>query len=163
MRQAIGTTWLMQLIIIFMLIFVAFLALTINFTKAFKIKNELINIIEKNEGLTEGNYGTIYFINNYLLNNGYMTKGSCEADEYGKNTLSLDDTSMPTGAVKGEKYYYCIKKTSYYTTVYPNRAKYTIRIFFHFSLPVIGDIFTFSSEGTTIDLNYAVDDIEATG
>ena len=44
MRQAIGTTWIMQLVIIFMLIFVAFLALTINYTKAFKMKNREIHI-----------------------------------------------------------------------------------------------------------------------
>ena len=58
MRQAIGTTWVMQLVIIFMLIFVAFLALTINYTKAFKIKNELITFIEKNEGVSEREGGT---------------------------------------------------------------------------------------------------------
>ena len=159
MRQAIGSTWLMQLVIIFMLIFVAFLALTINFTKAFKIKNELVTIIEKNEGLSEGTNGTIYFINNYLSNNGYMTKGYCAEDEFGKNSLSLDDTSLPVQADEDEKYFYCIKKTSYSTSAFPNRAKYTIRIFFHFSLPVIGDLFTFSSEGTTIDINYPLDDI----
>ena len=68
MRQAIGTTWIMQLVIIFMLIFVAFLALTINYTKAFKIKNELVTIIEKYEGLnygTSNQSGSIDLINNY--------------------------------------------------------------------------------------------------
>ena len=160
MRQAIGTTWLMQLVIVFMLIFVAFISLTINFTKAFKIKNELISIIEKNEGLRSGQDGTISLINNYLSYNGHMVKGKCDGIEYG--VPSLDSDSIEE-AVSGENYYYCIKKTSYSTTSYPNRAKYSIKIFFHFSLPVIGDIFTFSSEGTTIDLNYALDDIEATG
>ena len=47
MRQAIGTTWILQLVIIFMLIFVAFLSLSLNYTKAFKIKNEIITTIEK--------------------------------------------------------------------------------------------------------------------
>ena len=160
MRQAIGTTWLMQLVIIFMLIFVAFLALTINFTKAFKIKNELITMIEKNEGLSTGEDGTISLINNYLSHNGYMVTGKCDASEYGVYSLNSDSLEMSDTS---KEYYYCIKKTSYYTQAYPDRAKYTIRIFFHFSLPVIGDLFTFSSEGTTIDLNYAINDIEATG
>ena len=47
MRQAIGSTWVLQLVIIFMLIFVAFLALSINYTKAFRVKNELVTMIEK--------------------------------------------------------------------------------------------------------------------
>ncbi len=160
MRQAIGSTWLMQLVIIFMLIFVAFLALTINFTKAFKIKNELITMIEKNEGLSAGENGTISLINNYLSHNGYMVKGKCDNLEYGVSNLNSDDIEE---AIDGEDYFYCIKKTSFYTPSYPNRAKYTVRIFFHFSLPIIGDLFTFSSEGTTIDLNYALEDIETTG
>ena len=53
MREAIGGTWLTQLIIIFMLIFVAFLALSLNYTKAFKVKNEILSIIEKRERIIE--------------------------------------------------------------------------------------------------------------
>ncbi len=160
MRQAIGTTWLMQLVIIFMLIFVAFLALTINFTKAFKIKNELITMIEKNEGLSSGEDGTISLINNYLSHNGYMVKGKCDNSEYGVSSLNSDSIEV---ANSNETYFYCIKKTSFGTPAYPERAKYTVRIFFHFSLPIIGDLFTFTSEGMTVDINYALNDIEATG
>ena len=66
MRQAIGSTWILQLVIVFILIFVAFLALSINYTKAYKIKNELLSIIEKYEGVNSGENGSISIINNYL-------------------------------------------------------------------------------------------------
>ena len=59
MRQAIGSTWILQLVIIFMLIFVAFLALSINYTKAFRVKNELVTMIEKYEGVSEGENGSV--------------------------------------------------------------------------------------------------------
>ena len=137
MRQAIGSTWLMQLVIIFMLIFVAFLALSINYTKAFKTKNELVNMLEEREGIGSGeDTGALMLINNYLNYNNYSKRGRCEADEYGVS--NLNNASLEA----------------------VDRARYQIRIFFNFSLPIIGDIFTFSVEGTTIDINHALRDIE---
>ncbi len=158
MRQAIGTTWIMQLVIIFMLIFVAFLALTINFTKAFKIKNELITMIEKYEGLSSGDEGSISLINNYLRYNNYSVRGYCDDNEYGM--VNLETGTMESADPK-EKYYYCVSKTDTSTVNLPDRARYNIRIFFHFSLPIIGDIFTFSSDGSTIDINHPIEDIDA--
>lgn len=53
MRDAIGGSMVIQIIIIFLLIVNSYLAFSVNYTKAFKMKNEIITIIEKNEGLTE--------------------------------------------------------------------------------------------------------------
>ncbi len=50
MREAMGSTWLIGIIITFIAVFSAFLAYSISYTKAFKVKNEIINIIENNEG-----------------------------------------------------------------------------------------------------------------
>ena len=55
MREAIGSTWLTGIIITFIAIFSGFLAYSISYTKAFRVKNEIINIIENNEGFTETN------------------------------------------------------------------------------------------------------------
>ena len=87
MRQAIGTTWILQLVIIFMLIFVAFLALSINYTKAFKVKNELITIVEKSEGVKEGENGPVYLLNNYLRYNNYTVMGRCQEGDFGNQNL----------------------------------------------------------------------------
>lgn len=154
MRQAIGTTWIMQLVIIFMLIFVAFLALTINYTKAFKIKNELISIIERNEGIKETADGSVGLINNYLLYNNYTVQGSCEVGEYGGKDLNINTISE---VIAGEKYSYCVKKISTSTPTTPKRARYEVRIFFRFSLPIIGDLITFPVEGTTINITNSVE------
>lgn len=156
MRQAIGTTWILQLVIIFMLIFVSFLALSINYTKAFKIKNELTTIIEKYEGLSSGDGGTINIINNYLLYNNYTVKGKCEENEWGVD--NLNDTIIKE-VNKNEKYYYCIKKMDESTESLPTKAKYKVKIFFNFSLPIIGQLFTFNVDGTTISITNTLDDI----
>ena len=70
MRESVGSTWIFQLAIIFILIFSAYLAITINYSKTFKVKNEVISILEKYEGLTDSSSGStsagsIAIINNY--------------------------------------------------------------------------------------------------
>lgn len=156
MRQAIGSTWIMQLVIVFMLIFVAFLALTINYTKAYKIKNEMISILEKYEGPNSGENRSILIINNYLRYNGYRTTGTCPMEAYGATSL---ESSTLVPVTKGDKYYYCIQRIDTSTQTFPNRASYELETFFKFNLPLLGDIFTFHVTGETIDINWPSDDI----
>ena len=159
MRQAIGTTWIMILVFIFLLIFVAFLSMTINYTKAFKIKNELVSMIEKYEGIGSGDTkGAMQIIDNYLIYNNYTIKGTCSEGEYGITNLA---NHAYEEAKNGNKYYYCVKKINRAKSNTPDRAKYQVRIFFKFTLPVLGELFTFSVEGTTVDINNAINDIEA--
>lgn len=158
MREAIGGTWLTQLVIIFMLIFVAFLALSLNYTKAFKVKNELLTIIEKYEGATDTSNGSIAVINGYLKANNYGTVKGCPTGGYGVPSL---DTPTIKKAEKGQKYYYCISKVKSPTKNNPNKVFYKLNIFFYFNLPVIGDIFKFDVSGTTNDIARPADNLEA--
>ena len=64
MRESIGGTWLIGLVITFMLLFVAYLTVMINYSTAFKNKNEVVSIIEKYEGLSSGDTSSIGIINN---------------------------------------------------------------------------------------------------
>ena len=52
MRESIGGTWLLGFVVLFIVLFSAYLAYSINYTKAFKTKNYIINTIEENEGYT---------------------------------------------------------------------------------------------------------------
>ncbi len=56
MKESIGGTWLLGFVLVFIVIFSAYLAVSINYTKAFKVKNRIINIIEENEGYTQYRY-----------------------------------------------------------------------------------------------------------
>lgn len=158
MREAIGGTWILQLVIVFMLIFVAFLALSLNYSKAFQMKNEVMSIIEKREGLTTGADGSIKIINNYLYNNGYRVRRNCPAGSYGVSNLQGTTIEKVTN---GKQYYYCIQKVKSPSTQHQNKAYYKVNIFFYFNLPVIGDIFKFSINGTTNDIYYPADKLEA--
>ena len=52
MRQSIASIWVIALVITFILIFSAFIIITINYNKVFKAKNTVVTIIEKNNGMT---------------------------------------------------------------------------------------------------------------
>lgn len=168
MREAIASTWIYQLVIIFILLFVAFLILSLTFSKNYKTKNEIINIIEKYEGVNEK---SVKIINNYLSQTGNRVKGGCPSDD---NTTWLAAPSLSSTNLvkprKGEKYFYCLNKKWSKSTYKikkgdqtkdvetKNKMFYQVKIFFKFNLPVIGNVYTFTVDGTTNDI-FVNDDI----
>ena len=52
MRESIGGAWLFGIVTVFIFFFAAFLAYSISYTRAFNLKNEIINVIEQNEVYT---------------------------------------------------------------------------------------------------------------
>lgn len=141
MRQAIGGGWLIQLMILFILLFAGYIILTLDYNKSVQVKNEAISILEKYEGLNEN---SITLLNNYLANSGYKVTGPCEEKDGTYGALSLGDTELEEVS-EGNTYSYCIKKykganTSYY---------YQITLFYRFNLPVLGSISHFTIKGST--------------
>ena len=68
MRDAIGGVFSLQIIVIFMLVVNGYLAFTVNYTKAFRVKNQIIQIIEQHEGLTDD---AKLKIDEYMYNSKY--------------------------------------------------------------------------------------------
>ena len=60
MREAFGGSWLFGFVALFIVLFSAYLAVSINYTKAFTAKNKIVSIIEENEGFSTstGNVAT---------------------------------------------------------------------------------------------------------
>ena len=143
MRASIGGTWLLGLMLTFILLFVSFIILTLNYSKTIRIKNDMVSVMEKYEGLNEN---SIQLMNNFLLSNAYRATGVCtkenKAGVYGGLSLSSNQVEE---ARPGVRYYYCIQKykgaslTNYYQ----------ISVFYRFNLPVIGDAAGFVVRGTT--------------
>ncbi len=156
MRTSTGNIWLIGLVVTFMLIFVSFLSLTLSYNKIFKIKNEALSFIEKYEGLKDGPSGSIQLINNYLTYNNYSTMHYCEVGDYGSKNLS--STNLEKVVNNREKYYYCVGKVR--SSSASNHAKYHVKFFYKFNLPVIGDLITFDVSGQTIDINYPADRLD---
>lgn len=154
MRQTIGTTWVYQLVIFFILIFVAFLVLSLTYSKSFKTKNEIISILEKYEGATPD---SVLIVSNYLNTIKYDDVGVCtKSDKLNDYWLGVKDITSNTPTIEParlkEKYSLCIKKIrpdSGTTAHDKNQVYYELKIFFKFNLPILGDLKTFEINGKT--------------
>ena len=54
MREAIGGTMLMYMVLFFLIIYIFFMAVVINYGRVFRAKNALVSYIEDNEGFKDG-------------------------------------------------------------------------------------------------------------
>ena len=158
MREAIGGTWITQLVITFMFLFVAFLALSINYSRAYKTKNEVMSIIEKKNGITQE---SINILSNYLRNIGYKESGRCPKGYYG---VTIRENGGKATAIKEElsakKYNLCIAKNPSSSVNFKGKSFYEVRLFFKFNLPIIGNIYVFHVDGQTKDVSYPLDKTE---
>ncbi len=136
MREAIGGTWIFGIVITFIVLFSSYLAISVNYSKAFHVKNEMVSIIEKYEGFNSTSESVIA---NYIQSYGYGVRGSCS--DRGEGIDGSDG-----------RYKYCISCTS--TNDSLKKSYYTITVFFKLDLPVIGNIFTFPVTGSTKSIHF---------
>ena len=139
MKAGISNIWLLGIIIIFILVFAAYITISVNYTRSFKIKNEVLNIIEEHKGMTDSagipgqskipghegeiirvHPGTLQTINLYLRGNNYTSMGNCSVkDDYeGTTWYGVKDLSNSAFTALHNyevvqpktKYYYCFTK-----------------------------------------------------
>lgn len=78
MKESIGGTWLIGIVALFIVLFSAFMAYSINYTKAFRAKNGIIDLIEQNEGYTFYNGSNI----DNMTQEPLMNDSSVQAQAY---------------------------------------------------------------------------------
>ena len=151
MKETTSSMWTFQMIILFILIFAAFLALILVYSKAFTIKNRFLSIIEKYDGVTNESFE---IMNHYALNHHYSAKAPCPNDVkiwYGVN-LATGDFEVSNG---GKSYNYCVS---------PNVDEkgllyYNIVVFYRFSLPVLNSLGSYRIDGRTTSFRPSSDRI----
>lgn len=151
MRESISESWAIPIISFFILLFVAFLTLIISYSKCFKIKNEVISIIEKYEGINDK---SLEIITTYLRVANYKGYSGCDVGEFIDGTvygmpLNGTDFVRITESNKNNKYSYCIKPEYVSNMTLTN---YEVVLFYNFNIPVFGNIAAFEVKGKTIDL-----------
>lgn len=137
MREAIGQSFLLNLIIFFIIAIAFVFVGSIGYSKAFKIKNRIINIIEEHE---EFDSATKDDIAEALSTVGYQVstgRAKCKAKAGGTHLY-------PSGGNYGE-YDYCVYKYedsrgNYY---------YGVTTFMKFHFPIIHDLIEFPVYGET--------------
>lgn len=145
MKNSISLTWLIGLVIGFILLFSAFLVLTIQYSAVFRQKNGVIALIEKNNGYSEQ---SVSLIGNYLSASGYKGSGVCPQSSGGYEYMGVDSTGNVEEAQEGKTYSYCISANK------PKHANsavyYRVVLFFKFNLAnsgILENIFTFKVNG----------------
>lgn len=137
MKASISSIWLVGLVLVFLLIFSAYIIITVDYSKSFKLKNEVVSIVEKNKGMVYkdgkvmpstvkngvnvvGDLGAIKTINAYLAANTYTAKGPCNYDTnksggsvvwYGVKELAYQRSGSPS---KGDVFEQAQKGKTYY-------------------------------------------------
>lgn len=139
MREAFGGAFTIKLMLIFLAIYIAFIAVALNYAKAFRVKNKIIDIIEQNEGLDsyidtkEGS--VIGDINSYLntvsyyVNLANIKNNNTENINCYDRGYCIEETTAPVTDGITSKYY---KVTTYININFP---------FFklNFNIPITGE------------------------
>jgi len=84
MRESIGAAWLMIIFMTFIVLFSGYLAFSINYSKSFRVKDGIVERIQKHNGIklygdsiysSSGN--TLREIDNFLAEISYNARGDC--------------------------------------------------------------------------------------
>jgi len=129
MKEAMGQVFSLEFIIVFLLIINGYLAFNVNYTKAFRVKNEIRSIIQKNEGLTESAVNDI---------GAYMGKVNYyQGEEYNKWCTEQGHNVCKTG--NGAFCYDVATSPKYGTDKDGNEiaAYYTVYSFVDINIPVL--------------------------
>ena len=124
MREGIGSIFLYNIIILFIVVIFAFLAGAMSYSKAFRVNSRIINALEKYEGYNELSDAEIERV---LTTLGYrISRGS-----------SCPKRDGVTAVQKiSDNHEYCL----YYHNVDSTHYNYGVLTYIYMDLPVVGDL-----------------------
>lgn len=167
MKEAIGGVSLFQIVILFLLLFTGVMCLTINHSKAYGVKDKIINILETDKlssyeksNNNELNSETVDNIIEHLNESGYRITGRCPSDEwtgYDRNGVKTNNNaSFCIKTVDVSKAYYndavekCKNNGCTVTSGHlPKMVYYDIIVFYQLDIPIIKQIFNLKLYGST--------------
>ncbi len=158
MREAIGSSWLMVIVLTFVALFSGYLAFSINYSKAFKVKDGIIDRIEKHNG---PNSDALDDISEYLQQIGYNSRGSCDRtlDGFEMNYIGVNRNNPPVKNPESGNFNYCIQRIdSFNPAGQMTAAYYRVVVFFSLSLPILDQVASYTISGETININFPEDD-----
>lgn len=117
MRDAFGGTFLLEVFFVFILIYIGFISISVNYAKAFKVKDRVIDYIENNDILSldspnanESKEMQEFFQSEIIGKYNYKSTASCRGTEvYCKDGIKIEKVGEGTNT-KGEYY----KVTTYF-------------------------------------------------
>lgn len=161
MKGAIGNAFLLNVVITFILIFFSLLIGSMAYSKAYKTKNFLLNLVEQfqEEGksiTTQNRNEWNNLANEYLSKVGYTlvtTKSSCPDKSDGKKADSKKDTGYQIWRNKSVgDYDYCIYKRLHVydaDSIMNFNLNYMVLVYMKFDFPIIGEFIKIPITGET--------------
>lgn len=128
MRDAIGQVYALQVILAFVLLINGYMAYSVNYTRAFRVKNQIINIVEQyespenDEGKTKINQYVKQM--NYEVSNQLINEKRSEGFTCYKEGWCYKATNVSTASADGDR----------------NGTYYTIVTFVNIDIPVINNL-----------------------
>lgn len=158
MKEAIANAGVFNLVIIFVIILLAFFIGSLSYSKAFKVKNKIIEEIEKDQGYTMGSENsTEERINDWLLNIGYRVNTG-----YNANSAVCASTVSGNGGHDGKlinstgDYQYCVYEFDTCTDGNSNLncgKYYRVVAYMYFDFPIISQLLRLPVTGETMIFN----------
>lgn len=145
MKEAIGTSFVFNLIMVFVAIMIALFVGSLAYSKGFKVRNRVIDIIEKHGGYTEAAQKEI---DENLSTIGYRistdaTKQKTKCSEQFEKHMGAESGSIEQNNTN-TNYNYCV--FSYNTS---KGLYYGVTVYIHFDVPFLGDFFEIPVYGET--------------
>lgn len=144
MRESLGGSLLLNLVIIFAGLVIVFFISILSYSKAYRVKNRIIEIIEKYE---DYNGSVVNELNSDLKNAGYSAASASRCDSIKEDLVSGSNAKYDEkleGNLNSYGYNYCVFKNDV-----SNGKYYVVVTFIHFEVPIIGDVLTFPVYGET--------------
>ncbi len=170
MREAVGGTWLFQIVIVFILLFAGFMALTINRSKAFNVKDRIIQTLQTYNGIQVGTEcvnnedNVLCDIASYLNESAYRTTGNCPDNVViNGNTYPYQGYTKDGKQTSSNNAAFCIARIENHSTIassacggsgcitseLPSMIYYRVTVFYQLDLPIFHDVFNFKIQGDT--------------
>lgn len=152
MRNSMGALSVLGICLSFIVLFTAYLAITLNYSRAFIIKNHIVSFIEEYEGY-KSDYNPR--IESYLKEKAYDAYGNCASIIPDKKSGGARDWQLqecidrkPTGECG-----VCIYRMPMYNEEGVTQSYYRVVNFFKFDIPVIRYVSSFQVSGETDLIN----------
>lgn len=154
MREAVGNTFVFGFIIVFVILFVALFATSSAYSKASKVKNEILDIVEENADLLDDASSlpdsVVTEIDTELRAVGYRLNHN---QQNGCSTEYMDGASGGVLMNRFSNYRYCVYKHQRSESQkgnLPHRGNYyTVVTYMYFDIPLIGQNLEFPIKGQT--------------
>lgn len=134
MRESLGNTFVFNIVIVFISIIIVLLVGSLSYTKTFKVKNQIIDIIEKYNGYNAAAKEEIEFL---LSRMGY------KVNAHGRQKCNASDKSVVLNDY-ASNYRYCVVQYSSERGNY-----YGVTAYMYFEIPLINSLLEFPIYGET--------------